>query len=203
MNVKLVGSFAKHIEVELSQGEEFYAEKGALIYVDTGIDVNSEMNGRGLGRLLGSAISGESIFIVHFCNRTPAPRKLTLGNHAGITHIKLNGNGIVCRRGAYMASSSRMDISSKFSIAGLVGGMGALLQRVTGFGTVFLATFGDPIVVDLMPGQSIRIDENHFVALDGITDDRINASWSLGNVIGGEGLSMLTVTGPGRVYLNP
>lgn len=203
MNVKLKGTFAKHLEVELMQGEEFYAEKGSLIYIDTGLEMDSRLNGGGLGRILGSAISGESIFIVHFFNRTPTPRKLVLGTHSGLMHIKLNGNGIVCRRGAYMASSSQMDISTKFSIAGLVGGMGALLQRVTGYGTVFLGTFGDPIVVDLMPGQSIRIDENHFVALDGITDDRINASWSLGNVIGGEGLSMLTVTGPGRVYLNP
>ena len=38
MNVKLVGNFIQHIEVELMSGEDFYAQKGTLIYLEQGIE---------------------------------------------------------------------------------------------------------------------------------------------------------------------
>lgn len=203
MNCKLIGSFVKHLEIELSQGEEFYAERGAVIYIDEGLDMDTELSGNSLGKLLGSKLSGESLFIVHVYNPTPQPRKLAIGSHSGLTHFKLSHSEIICRKGAFMASSRRVDVSTVLSITGLMGGMGALLQRVTGDATVFLQSYGDPVIITLTPRQSIRIDENHFLALEGIPESRISAKWSARNFLGGEGLSMISVTGPGKVYLNP
>lgn len=203
MNVRLIGSFVKHLEVELQPGEEFYAEKGALVYIDDVLDMDTEFSGNSLTRLIGAKISGESIFIVHFSNRSRQAAKLVVGCHSSLVHFKLTGNEIICRKGAFVASSRRVDVTTKLSVTGLMGGMGALLQKVRGDATVFLQAFGDPIIVDLAAGQTIRVDENHFLALDGIPESRISVRWSLQNFIGGEGISMLALTGPGRVYLNP
>lgn len=203
MNCKLIGSYVKHLEVELYPGEEFYGERGSMIYIEEGIEMTSELSGNTLGRILGATLSGESLVFLHFYNRSARPCKLVLGSRSGLLHLKLTGQELICRRGAYVASSKRVSVSTQLSISGLVGGMGALLQRISGQATVFLQTDGDPIIIDLEPGQTIRIDENHFLALDGIPESRISAKWSLKNYVGGEGLSMLTVTGPGRVYLNP
>ena len=38
MNCKLVGQFVQHLEVTLSPGENFYAEKGSVIYLEAGIE---------------------------------------------------------------------------------------------------------------------------------------------------------------------
>lgn len=38
MNVKLIGNFIQHLEVELLSDEDFYAQKGALIYLEKGIE---------------------------------------------------------------------------------------------------------------------------------------------------------------------
>lgn len=203
MNVKLKGSFVKHLEVELFPGEEFYAEKGALIYIEEGIDMSSEFSGNTLTQILGSKLSGENLLIVHYRNFSNQPRKLVLGSRGGMIHFKLSGSEIICNRGAYVASSSKMDLSTKLSLSGFIGGIGGMLQRVRGEGTVFLETHGDPIVVDLAVGQSIQIDEQHFLALEGIPENRITPQFSAKNLFGGEGLRMLGVRGPGKVYLNP
>ncbi|MDE5903476.1 MAG: AIM24 family protein [Muribaculaceae bacterium] len=203
MNCKLIGSFVKHLEVELAPGEEFFAERGSMIYMEEGIELLSEFNGNSLTRILGAKLSGESLMILRFVNRSHRPCRLVLGSNGGMIHLKLDGRQLICRRGAYVASSRKVNVTAQLSIAGLIGGMGALLQRVEGNATVFLACLGDPIIIDLQPGQSIRIDEDHFLATDGIPESRLSVKWSLQNVIGGEGVSLLTAIGPGRVYLNP
>ena len=203
MNCKLVGNFVQHLEVTLSPGEEFYAEKGALIYHESGIERSTTTTGRGLGGLIGAKLTGESLLNVRFTNRSHADRKLVVGSRHGLLHVKLTGESLICKAGSYVASSARIDVSAKLSIAGLTGGMGALLQKISGSATVFLDTNGVPITVDLAHGEEIQVDEDHIIALQGIPESRMWAEWSLGNLFGGEGWSLLRVSGPGRVYLSP
>ncbi|MDE6718039.1 MAG: AIM24 family protein, partial [Muribaculaceae bacterium] len=72
-----------------------------------------------------------------------------------------------------------------------------------GYSTVFLDTKGTPITLCLGPGETVELDEDHIIALVNISEDRMQSNWSLGNLLGGEGLSMMRVTGPGTVYLSP
>lgn len=203
MNCKLVGQFVQHLEVTLSPGEEFYAERGSIIYFEAGIDKEVSFNGKGFGRIFSAALSGESIFIIRVSNISNAPRKVVLGSKFGLLPIKINGESLICGRGAYVASNNKVDVSSKLSIAGLTGGMGLILQKITGHSTVFLDTMGQPIVLNLSQGETIEVDENHIIALHNIPETQMQANWSMGNFLGGEGLSMLRVTGPGTVYLTP
>ena len=110
---------------------------------------------------------------------------------------------MICHRGVYVGSNNRVNVTTKISISGLVGGMGLLLQKIQGHSTVFLDTKGTPITFNLEPGQTIEVDEDHIIALVNIPESRIQSNWSLGNLLGGEGLSMMRVTGPGSVYLSP
>lgn len=204
MNVKLVGNFVKYIDVELQPGEEFFAERGALIYIDEGIEFNAELVGNSLGKLLGAKLSGESLVVIRYRNCAPQPRRLTAGARSNLLHLKLDRGELLARKGAFVASSRKIDISSRLSITGLLGGMGGVLQKITGpEATVFLTCYGDPVAVDLPPGRTMRFDEEHLVALVGIPENRISAGWGLQNLVGGEGLSLLSVTGPGRVYVTP
>lgn len=203
MNVKLIGAFVKHLEVELLPGEEFFAERGALIYMEDGIEMETRFSGSSLGKLIGAKLSGESLFIIHFRNKASRPLRLCVGSRSGMLPIKLENREVICHSGAFVASSRQVDIDTQLSFAGLMGGMGAFLQRVSGTATIFLQTHGDPIVIDLTAGQTIQVDENHFLAADGIPQSRMNPRWSARNFLGGEGVSMLALTGPGRVFLNP
>ena len=210
MNVKLVGNFIQHLEVELMPGEDFYAQKGALIYLEQGIEKDVVMNGGGgtgalgtLGNLIGAKLSGESIFLIHFFNRDRMPRKIILGGSFGLHPIKIQNETLICNKGVYVASNNPVRISTQVSIAGIMGGMGVFLQKISGDSTVFLDCKGQPITKELGYGETIEVDENHIIALQGIPENRMSSAWSLKNVFGGEGLSMLRITGPGRVHLSP
>lgn len=84
MNCKIVGYEYKTLEVTLSPGESFYAERGSIVYVDEALQREVEFNGSGsgngglgsfLGGVLKSALSGESILIIRFYNPTNLERK--------------------------------------------------------------------------------------------------------------------------------
>ncbi len=203
MECKLIGSFVQHLEVTLSPGEEFYAERGGMLYYERGIEKEVAVNGRGLGSIIGAKISGESLFIVRYFNRSGEPKKLVLGGHHCLVPVKISNEDIICHRGVYVASNKRVNVSSKFSISGMLSGMGLLLQKISGSSTVFLDSNGSPIVIDLKHGETVYLDEESIVAIQGIPESRMNAEWSLSNFFAGEGISLLNVTGPGRVYLSP
>lgn len=203
MNCKLVGQYIQTLEVTLEPNEEFYCEKGSLIYLENGIGKDRVLNGNSLGKLFGAKLSGESIFILRIFNMSPMTRKFCIGSNYGLLPIKLNGETLICRKGVYVASNNRVDIDTKLSIAGLTGGMGLVLQKIRGNSTVFLDTEGTPMTINLNVGETIEVDEDHIIAIQNIPENRLQANWSLGNLLGGEGLSMLMITGPGTVYLSP
>lgn len=203
MNCKLVGQFIQHLEVILEPGEEFFVEKGSVIYLQSGIEKELALNGSGLGRLLGAKLSGESLFILRLRNSSRTPLKTVLGSSFGLLPVKLNGESMICHRGVYVGSNRKVDITTKLSLSGLTGGMGMLLQKIEGTATVFLETKGAPIVAELQYGETIEVDEDHIIAIKNIPGSRIRSNWSLGNLLSGEGLSMMCITGPGTVYLSP
>ena len=203
MNCKLIGQFVQHLEVTLEPGEDFFAEKGSVIYLENGVQKELSFNGSGLGRIIGAKLSGESLFILRLYNSTNVPRKVAIGSRFGILPVKLNGETMICHRGVYVGSNNRVNVSTKLSIAGLTGGMGLLLQKIQGTSTVFLDTKGTPVTINLQYGEAIEVDEDHIIALVNIHEGQMQSNWSLGNLLGGEGLSMMRVTGPGTVYLSP
>lgn len=203
MEYRIQGDFIQHLEVRLYPGEEFFAEKGALIYLESGVEKELVFNGPRLGRIISAKLSGESIFMLRLFNPTDRPRMIVVGSKCGLMPVRITGETMICHRGVYVASCHRVDVSTKLSFTGLAGGMGLLLQKITGNTTVFLDTNGTPICRQLQPGESIQVDESHIIALHSITERQMSSNWSLKNVMAGEGLSMLTITGPGQVYLSP
>ena len=211
MNCKIVGYEYKTLEVILSPGESFYAERGSIVYVDEALQRDAEWNGggsgSGLGNLIGgvlrSALSGESVLIIHFYNPTNTDRKIVLsGSMCALVPIRLQSENMICRRGHYVASTDKVELNLNLNLQGLLGGVG-LFQKVDGNATVFLDSLGSPIEKILANGETIEVDENHIVALQGFQTSQIQAGWSFGNVLKGEGLSLMKITGPGKVYMSP
>ena len=211
MNCKIVGYEFKTLEVTLQPDETFYAERGSLVWVDAALQRDVEMNGGNqngsIGNMLGgmfkSALSGESVLILRFYNPTSKPLKMVLsGSCCALLPIKLQGENLICRRGHYVASTNKISLNLNLNIQGILGGIG-LFQKVEGNATVFLDSNGSPIIKEVAPGESIEIDENNIIAFHGFQPQQIQAGWSFGNMIRGEGLSLMRVTGPGKVYLSP
>ena len=205
MNCKIVGYEFKHLEIELSPGEDFYGERGAFVYCDEGIDKQTEIIGTSISGVLLSKLSGESLLLVHYRNVSSSNRILVVaGSHANLLPLKLSGSDtLLIRRGAYVASSSRMKIDVNLSLKRIIAGMSLMMQRITGDGTVFIDGIGIPIIKELQSFECIEVDENHVIALENIHENQISAGWNLSNIFRGEGLSTIKITGPGKVHLSP
>ena len=205
MNCKIVGYEFKHLEIELSPGEDFYGERGAFVYCDEGIDKQTEIIGTSISGVLLSKLSGESLLLVHYCNVSSSNRNLVVaGSHANLLPLKLSGSDtLLIRRGAYVASSSRMKIDVNLSLKRIIAGMSLMMQRITGDGTVFIDGIGIPIIKELQSFECIEVDENHVIALENIHENQISVGWNLSNIFRGEGLSTIKITGPGKVHLSP
>lgn len=205
MNAKVIGYDLKSLQVELAPGEQFYCERGGLIYFDDGISASPEVLGSGgIGGLLKRAVSGESIIQLTLRNNSSETKKLMLAGRSGMQPVDLRqtGGGVICRAGYYIASSSKVDFDFKLSLGSFIGGTGPVMQKIRGACTVFLDSLGTAIRLDLKTGQGINVDEKSFVCASIDMESRLTSNYSLRGHVGGEGFNMFHITGPGTVYLN-
>ena len=76
------------------------------------------------------------------------------------------------------------------------------MQRATGPGLVFAEVDGEVIEVDLGPGQVLKVDTGHVAILEPTVSFDISMVKGFRNILlGGEGLFLAKLTGPGKVWL--
>ncbi len=86
--------------------------------------------------------------------------------------------------------------------AGLFGGEGFILQKITGPGLVFLEIPGEVREYTLQPNQVLRVDPGHIAVFEPTVTYDIAMVKGLKNVLfSGEGLFLATIKGPGRIWL--
>ena len=113
--------------------------------------------------------------------------------------------GMMIQKGAFLCAESNVETSvaftKKFS-AGLFGGEGFVLQKVSGQGVAFAEFDGHVVEYELQPGQQIVIDTGHLAAMTASCQMDIQTVPGVKNMLfGGEGLFNTVITGPGRVWL--
>ncbi len=86
--------------------------------------------------------------------------------------------------------------------AGLFGGEGFILQKVTGPGMVFLDLSGEVVEKVLAPGELLQVHVGHVGVQDASVQFDIGMVRGFKNILfGGEGMFLAHLRGPGRVLL--
>lgn len=206
MESKIVGTTVPIVEMKLNAGETVYTQSGGMAYQTDGIEMTTNARG-GVMRSLGRMFSGESIFMAHYTAKVnDATVAFATTVPGSIMRVDLNGtNELIVQKGAFLCAQSSIDtkvtFTKKFS-AGLFGGEGFILQRVSGTGALFLEVDGDPIVKTLGDGEVLKVDSGNVVAFEPSISYEIETIKGLGNIfLGGEGLFLTKLTGPGRVII--
>ena len=103
----------------------------------------------------------------------------------------------------FAQSSVSLDITMVRKLgAGLLGGEGFILQKLTGPGVVFIHAGGDHVDFTLQPGEMLQVQAGHLVAFEPSVNYDIQMVGSIRTAIfGNQGLFLATLTGPGRVIL--
>ena len=188
------------------QGETLYTENGAMSWMSPNMVMETTTNG-GFKKVLGRLFSGETLFLNKYTAENGSGMLAMASSFPG-SIIPFNiseGNGIIIQKSGFLAMESGLELSVYFQKkigAGLVGGEGFILQKVTGNGVVFLEIDGHCKEYELAEGESIILDTGYLAAMsETCTMDIITVKGLKNKLFGGEGFFNTKVSGPGKVYV--
>ena len=221
IDFEIIGDDMQLVEIELDPGESVIAEAGAMNYMDACIkmetvfgDGSGNDEGKGFGGKLFSAgkraLTGEGLFMTVFQNADPAKKaKVAFASpYPGkIIPVDLDtfDQTLICQKSAFLCAAKGVNIDlylQKKLGAGLFGGEGFIMQRLTGDGVVFLNAGGTIVKRTLEAGETIKMDTGCLVAMSATVDYDVQMQNDIKNgFLGGEGLFLATLTGPGEVWM--
>lgn len=112
---------------------------------------------------------------------------------------------MIFQKSAFLCSDAGVELSMFFRkkvAAGLFGGEGFIMQKVSGNGIVFAEFDGSVVEYNLKEGQQIIVDTGNLAAMSASCNMEVQTVPGVKNILfGGEGLFNTVVTGPGHVWL--
>lgn len=206
MEYKILGSTLQSVILELDPGETVYSESGGMAWMSANIEMKTTTRG-GMGGLVKRAFTGESLFLVEYTSTGGKGTVAFASDFPGkILPLHLEaGQQIIAQKTAFLCAekSVKLDIHFRKKImAGLFGGEGFIMQKLTGPGVAFVCLDGEIIEYDLAEGQSLKVDIGHIALLEPSVQFDVQMVKGITNILfAGEGLFLATLKGPGRVWL--
>ena len=204
---KVVGTIMQALMLQLNRGQQLYSETGSLSWMSDGVRMDTNLGGGGLFGALSRVVTGESLFVVNYTADTDRQLVTFSSEFPGkIIPIHLaQGQAIIAQKDTLLVAEKSVNMSIAFQRrlgAGLFGGEGFILQRFDGPGTFFAALDGEIVEYTLNPGQRLLVDTGHLAMFEPSVTYDIQMIKGIKNLLfGGEGLFLVSLTGPGRVWL--
>jgi uncharacterized protein (TIGR00266 family) len=218
IDYQIKGESIQIVEVELDLLETVIAEAGAMLFMEEGIIFETKMGdgsnpNQGLFDKFLSAgsrlLTGESLFMTHFTNRGNKKAKVGFsapypGTVIPVDLAKCPGNELVVQKDGFLCAAFGTKLSIVFNRkigAGLVGGEGFILQKLTGDGLAFVHA-GGTVIERTLNHETLRVDTGCVVAFEPQIDFDVETTGSLKSMVfGGEGIYLATLRGSGKVWL--
>ena len=207
MKYEILGKTVPVVETTLNKGESLYTQSGGMTWQSQGIKMATNARG-GVMRSLGRIFTGESIFMSSYTAEVDGAKiafATTVPGDIMPVNMSEISNGLILQKGAFLCAENDIELKVKFTkkiSAGLFGGEGFILQEAQGNGMLFLEIDGDPIIKELASGEVLKVDTGNVVAFEPSVSYQIETVKGLGNIfLGGEGLFLTKLTGPGKVIL--
>ncbi|TWU64913.1 hypothetical protein V7x_04570 [Crateriforma conspicua] len=218
IDYEIFGHETQYVEITLDPGEQTIAEAGALMFMSDGITMETVFGDPGQqgGGFWAKAMSagkrvltGESLFMTTFTNHGRGRAVVAFGapypGRMIPMHLDQLGGELICQKDAFLcgARGIQIDIAFQKKIgAGLFGGEGFIMQRLRGDGIAIVHAGGTMMYRELAAGEKLRLDTGCLMAIGPTVQYDIEFVGGLKNAfLGGEGLFMATVVGPGPVWL--
>lgn len=186
-------------------GSSINCEAGAMAWMAGGVQMQTNTGG-GLGKMIGRAFAGESLFMNHYVAQSDGMLSIGAKSPGEIRKITLDpANPIVVQKGSFLAMDEGVELSTFFQKkigAGFFGGEGFIMNKLAGNGDVLLEIDGGAVEYELGPGQQMTLDSGYLVMMDATCSIDIVMIKGISNVLfGGEGLFNTVVTGPGKIMV--
>src|ERR1700729_1519666 len=210
MQSRIVGTTLPVLEFTLEPNESVVSEAGELSWMSSSIQLETHTQFAGGGGIFGAlkrVVGGGSLFMteyraigargeIAFATRVPG--------HIQPVQVGPGMEYLIHRHGFLCATPQvQLGVGFQQSLgAGVFGGDGFLLQKVTGQGMAWLELSGELIVKNLAPGEMLRVHPGHVGAFQASVSFQITTVPGIKNMIfGGDGLFLAVLVGPGTVWL--
>ena len=206
MKTKIVGTTMQHLVLELEPNEVVSAESGRMLFMSDNVKMETKAKGGFLSGVK-RKFAGESFFLVDFSPvKSPGVVGFAAESPGKIIPVELGpGESMFCQRDAFVAAEEKVKLEPALVRklgAGLFGGEGFFLQRLTGPGTFFANVGGEIIEYDLKKGQRLLVDTSCVAMFQPSVTYDIKRVRGVRNILfGGESLFLVELTGPGKVWL--
>lgn len=206
MRYEVKGNSLPVVICYLENGESMVSEGGAMGWMTSNMKMDTNMKG-GLFGGLGRAISGESVFLNTFTSQSGEGHVAFPSSFPGkiIDRQLAAGETVIAQKGAFLAGTSdvKLEVAFKKKLgAGFFGGEGFILQKITGPGMTFLEFDGHVEEYNLTAGETMLVDTGNVAMFEASVSYDIEMVKGIKNIfLGGEGLFLTKLTGPGKVYL--
>ena len=204
MRYEIKGGVFPVVVCELNDGEKMITERGSMVWMTP--NMKMETRGGGLGKMFSKAFSGESIFQNIYTAQGDG--MITFGSSFPGKILALNiapGQEMILQKGAFLAAEPGVELSIHFNKklgAGLFGGEGFIMQRLSGCGIAFAEIDGELVEYELQSGQQLVVDTGNVAGFTSGVRMEIQQVAGLKNkLLGGEGFFNTLLTGPGKVWL--
>lgn len=216
LQYRIEGSDLQYVEMVLAPGESAVGEPGAMMYADAGVSIDTQMGdgsdaafGERLAAGFKRSMTGENFFTSVFRNTSQRPLRVAFAAPSPGKIIAVDlatvGGTLICQKGAFLGGTKGVKLGLAFKKrlrAGFFGGEGFIMQKLTGAGTVFIHASGTLAPLELRAGEELKVDTGCLAALQTSVNYDVKYVGSLKtSVLGGEGLFLASLKGPGTVWL--
>jgi len=205
MKYSIEGGTLPAVLIQLEQGETIISEAGGRTWSLGPVKAESKAEG-GVGKAIGRLFAGEGLFMSRYTAEGPAEIGFSSSFPGTIVAYELGaGESIIAQKSSFMCATLGVELSVHFQKklgAGLVGGEGFIMQKITGPGTVFLEIDGYCKEYELQAGEKVVCDTGVLAIMSETCQMDVQMVKGVKNMLfGGEGLFDTVITGPGKVYL--
>lgn len=210
MQSRITGTTMPVLEFTLEPNESIISEAGELSWMTSAIQLTTHTQlggGGGIFGVLKRVAGGGTLFMTEYRASGGAGEIAFATKIPGhILPVEIApGHEYMIHRHGFLCATPQVQLGVGFQQslgAGVFGGDGFLLQKVSGQGTAWLELSGEVILKELRPGETLRVHPGHVGAFQSSVSFQITNIPGIKNMIfGGDGIFLAALTGPGKVWL--
>ncbi len=210
MQSRITGTTMPVLEIGLEPGDTIVAAPGELSWMTANVQMHTTTAAAGSHGLWGAitrAVSGGGLFMTEF--------SAAGGNGAVAFAAKLPGQilpvevqpgrGYLVHRHGFLCATAGAELSMGLQRslgAGIFGGEGFVLQRLSGTCSAWVELGGEIVSHELGAGETLLVHPGHVGMFEESVAFGITTIRGITNALfGGDGIFLVQLTGPGRIWL--